>query len=133
MTSKSRGFRRQNASQKKGNKVTQNNHASQDVGSAAATQISEYMKNINTQRAELINRRREAQAQIEQCDTGIAQCDGAMAAYQETLRLLTPAAPPAPPTLVPQPAPAAPPVTPVAASPTDPDWDTATSDQSQEG
>jgi hypothetical protein len=79
--------------------MTQNNHASQDTTAGIPAQIGEYLKNLNQQRAELINRRREAEATISQCDTGIAQCEGAMAAYQETLRLFQA---PTAPTLVPQ-------------------------------
>lgn len=99
MSSYKRGLRRV-SSQKKGNKVTQN-HVSQDTEAVIPAQIGEYLKNLNQQRADLIIRRREAEATIENCNTGIAQCDGAMAAYQETLRLFQ--APPEPPTLVPQP------------------------------
>lgn len=97
MTSKVRGLRR-NASKKGNQVVTQN---TPDATTTAVTQtLQGYMQNLNTQRADLINKKREAEAMIVQYETGINQCDGAMAAYQETLRLLNPAA--SGPTLVPQ-------------------------------
>ena len=75
--------------------------------------IEKNMESIQTQRANFVLQKQQAEETIVNCNRAIAQAEGAIMAYQESLKLFPPdpvAAPPAAP-------PAEPPAEPPAASP----------------